>query len=72
MVKRSCETCDYWEGHKHECRRQSPREVDTDGYGQFPGINSDEWCGEWKRKPDTYTKEEEEWIKSQPNGEWPP
>jgi hypothetical protein len=48
-----CENCKYFsEGVKGigQCRRDTPKIIEDDYVGQWPGIHSDDWCGEFDLK----------------------
>lgn len=56
-MSESCETCKFCrsvgEGTvNYECRRFPPQIGDERGYGyvNFPDVQLDQWCGEWKPK----------------------
>jgi len=54
---RRCGNCLYWQPHmlggtpldRGECRRKPPVLKDGDFYPSWPGLDADDWCGEWAR-----------------------
>lgn len=48
-----CSSCQFFYGLDSypedggECRKNAPIHVDDDGYGHWPSVNGDWWCGAW-------------------------
>lgn len=55
-----CGNCRFWTQLENEpvhgaCRRAPPT-VLPDGRDRFPILTEDQWCGEWREKPETEAK----------------
>ena len=48
-----CEDCKFWD-HKYEswgfCRRSAPKKIEDNDWGEWPGTDRDDWCGEFQQK----------------------
>src|SRR5262245_13252323 len=72
MREQRCETCVYWlrfgrppYASKGHCRVRAPILIEADGppetvlAGRWPQTSSSDWCGEWRRDPDSDARAEQ-------------
>lgn len=47
MMKKTCRNCLFFHGSRSRCRRFPPLDSNA-GRANFPFVQADDWCGEWK------------------------
>jgi hypothetical protein len=56
QIERTCLNCRFYDHELGLCRKRSPyRDIET-GLAIWPGVELDDWCGDFKRLPSEPTE----------------
>lgn len=51
QIERVCLNCRFYDHEAESCKKRSPLRDTETGWAVWPGVQPDDWCGDFKRLP---------------------